>query len=118
MSVKFISPTAQNEFQQLLSEGGELRELFALFMAQLEMNTDYDTTMVGFEGDGSLRARVEDSPFLVIFDQSILQILVQRCDEDDEIFLDVNEWDFDEDAVEEVVAYIGDQVLTDETYGA
>lgn len=117
MSVKFISPSSQSEFSQLLQSGGELRELFGLFMAQLELNTDYDTGMVGFEPDGSLRCRIEDSPFLVIFAEGQQQIYLQRCDEDDEIFLDVNEWDFDEDAVEEVVDYIGDQILTSETYG-
>lgn len=116
MSLKFTATSAQNQFLQLLQNGGELRELFLLFVAKLDVLTDYKLGMISFDPDGSLICLVEDLPFLVVFKEAQQAISLQRFDEDNEIFLDVNQWDFDEDAVEEMIDYINDQILTGETH--
>lgn len=116
MSARFPSTSAQNQFLELMQSGGELPKLFLRFVAKMEVLTDHQVGMVDFDHWGALICLVEDSPFSVIFNEEQQKIFLQRCDEGDEIFLDVNQWDFDEDATEEIVDYINDQILTGETY--
>jgi hypothetical protein len=115
MSVKFLSHADQSEFSQMLYGDSELKEFFPLFMTHLELETNYDTVMVSFDGD-ILRAAIEDSPFLLEFDEGNQSLSLEKLDSDSYEYHIIEEWDFDEDAVEEVVDFIRGQVLEDEQY--
>lgn len=112
MSVKFFAHNDQSQFAEILRSNCELRELFPLFMTRLELETDYDSVVLVCIPD-NIRANIEDSPFMVEFDEVDQIISIHKRDEYSENYDLMEEWDFDEDSVEELVSFIADKVLDD-----
>lgn len=110
MEVKFLSSNEQATFNEAVHEGSEVTKLFFLFMSELEANCDHDTVMVSFD-DEVLRASIEDSSFLVLFDEASQSVILEKYDEIAEGHVYDREWDFDEDAVEELVDYVSGQIF-------
>lgn len=116
MSIKFLTTSDQNGFSQLLDTDSELKQLFLLFMTQLEINSDFDQVMVGVTDEG-LKVQIEDSPLLVDFNEQDQMITLYRTREQESGLDDAEElqsWDFDEDAIEEAVDFISSQIFEDE----
>lgn len=109
MEVKFLSSSEQAVFNDAIQGGGELSKLFFLFLSELESNCDHDTVMISFDGD-VLRASIEDTPYLVLFDEDQQQISLEEWDPMSQDYVWQQDWDFDDDSVEEAADYISSQI--------
>lgn len=109
MEVKFLSSSEQAVFNDTIHDGGELSKLFFLFLSELESNCDHDSVMVSFDDD-ALHASIEDTPYLVIFDEGQQQISLEKWDSMSQDYVWQQDWDFDEDSVEEAADYISSQI--------
>lgn len=83
MEVEYLSNHEQATFASLLAEGSELVTLFTFFAAEMEEGSDYASCMVSFDGDDILRARINDSPYLVVFDEGEQIIILEKFDDED-----------------------------------
>ena len=119
MLINFVSSSSENQFLELIDEGGgETYTLLCFFMDNMPDDSKHDSGVIDMSIDDQIQCRIENSPFLVIFNEATQKITLQQCDDDDDdIFLEVSEWDYDEDAVEEVIDYMDSRILTGETYG-
>lgn len=118
MIIEYLSPHESAQFHDMIHQDGDLATLFGILMVQMEVDTDYDTFLISFDDDETIRITVEDSPYIIVMDEDIRMIeLYLRDDSVDEPELD-GEYDFDEDGVMTVVDTIASRVLEEETDGA
>lgn len=113
MEIKYLSSSEAALFSEMIHEGGELAELFATFMVQLDVDTDFESVMVSFEDPYILRVVIEDSPYIVVLDepeQSIFLYAVSEFEDDDDDLCD--EYDLDEDGIETVIDVMVSRVLS------
>lgn len=108
MKINFLSSAEEASFSELLHGESELTELIGSFLLKLGIETDYDTVIISFESDHIVRIRVEESPFLIIFNEDEQRIELEQDDgySTDEIF--------ELDGVESIVDIIADRVFTSE----
>ena len=117
MNIEYLSHHEAAQFHDMIHQDGDLATLFGTFMVQMEVDTDYDTFLVSFDDEDTIRITVEDSPYVVVMDEDTRTIeLYLRDDSVEEPELDA-EYDFDEDGVMTVVDTIASRVLGDETDG-
>lgn len=110
MEIKYLSPSEEASFAELIHDGGELADLFAQMMVSLEVDTDFDTVMISFDSERVLRFVVEDSPYVVVMDEDAQRITLYSGEEED------SEWDFDDDGIENVVDLMASRILTSEQH--
>lgn len=110
MQINYESAADEAQFGEMVHSGSELSELFGGFLLQLECDSDYDTVLVSFDDEDVIRVVVEDSPYVVVFDdsQQTVTLFVSDYGELEED----GQYDFDDDGVETVVDVISSRILT------
>ena len=116
MNIEYLSHYEEAQFGDLVHSDTELSEIFGNLMVQMEVDTDYDTVMLSFENDSSLRVAVEDSPYVIVLNEDSQVIELYARDQDHELILD-GQYDFDEDGVETVVDIMASRILSEERDG-
>lgn len=117
MNIEYLSHHEAAQFHDMIHQDGDLATLFGTLMVQMEVDTDYDTFLISFDDDSTIRVTVEDSPYIIVMDEDTRTVeLYLRDDSLEEPELD-GEYDFDEDGVLEVVDIISSRVLSEETDG-
>jgi len=118
MNIEYLSHHEAAQFHDMIHEDGELATLFGTLMVQMEVDTDYDTFLISFDDEDTIRIMVEDSPYIVVMDEDTCTIeLYLRNDTEEEPEL-AGEYDFNEDGVMTLVDTIASRVLGEETDGA
>jgi hypothetical protein len=112
MQIKYLSHAEEAQLSSILHEGSELAELFATFTLQLDVDTDFDTIMLSFDDESTMRIVVEDSPYVVVLDEDTQSITLYTND-DGELNED-GQYDFDEEGIEVVVDIMASRVLGNE----
>lgn len=110
MQINYLSSTDEALFSDMVHGDTGLGELFGGFMLQLECDTDYDTVMISFDDEDTIRIVVEDSPYVVVMsdaDQSIILYVSDYGELEED-----GQYDFDDDGAETVVDIIGSRILT------
>lgn len=117
METQYLSSADQAQFSAIVHDGGELPELFAQLMVQMDVDTDFSSVMVSCPEETMLRISVDDSPYYIIMDELEQEITLYTTGEyaDDTDRLD-GPFDFDEDGIDMVVDIMACRVLTDETH--
>jgi hypothetical protein len=117
METQYLSTSDQAQFSTIVHEGGELADLFAQLMVQMDVDTDYSSVMVSCLDEMTIRISVDDSPYYIIMDEREQEISLytegEYGDEGDRLD---GPFDFDEDGIEMVVDIMACRVLTDEAY--
>ncbi|MAD95792.1 MAG: hypothetical protein CMB99_00550 [Flavobacteriaceae bacterium] len=116
MNIEYLSHHEAAQFHDMIHEDGDLATLFGTLMVQMEVDTDYDTFLISFDDEKTIRVTVEDSPYIVVMDEDTQTVELYLRDDTDEPTLD-EECDFSEDGVLTVVDTIASRVLGDETDG-
>jgi hypothetical protein len=107
MDIRYLSAAEAAQFGSMIHDDSELAELFGSFMLQMDVDTDFDSVMISFEDETVLRAGIEDSPYVVVFDEPAQTIRLEQGKS-------TEEFDFDEDGVETVVDVMASRILTKE----
>ena len=112
MNVEYLSQAEAAQLNEVIRSDTELSHLFADMMLAMTTDTDYDTVMISFDDEDTLRVVVKDSPYVIVMDE-IEQSIELYINKDGELDLD-GEYDFDDDGVETIVDIIASRILTDE----
>tara|TARA_Y100001001_G_scaffold163782_1_gene193826 strand:+ start:22808 stop:23161 length:354 start_codon:yes stop_codon:yes gene_type:complete len=116
MNIEYLSQHELALFNDMIHQDGDLANLFGRLIVEMEVDTDYDTVLVSFDDDTTLRIAVEGSPYIVVMDEDLQTIELYLRGDSEEPELD-EECDFSEDGVMTVVDTMASRVLEDETYG-
>lgn len=117
METQYLSSSDQAQFSAIVHDGGELADLFAQLMVQMDVDTDYSSVIVSCLSENTIRVSVDDSPYYIILDELEQEITLYTESDylDDHINSD-GPFDFDEDGIEMVVDIMACRVLTDENH--
>lgn len=116
MNIEYLSHHEAALFHDMIHEDGDLATLFGTFMVQMEVDTDYDTVLISFDDEQTIRIMISESPYIVVMDEGCRTVeLYLSTDEEPELD---GEYDFDEDGIANVVDVMASRILTGETDGA
>lgn len=115
METQYLSSSDQAQFSAIVHDGGELPDLFAQLMVQMDVDTDYSSVIVSCLDGMTIRVSVDDSPYYIILDEQEQEISLyttgEYADEGDRLD---GPFDFDEDGIDEVVDIMASRILIDE----
>lgn len=117
MDIQYVSSFDQAQFAEIVHDGGELPDLFAQLMVQMDVDTDYSSVIVSCYDSMTLSVTVEDSPYRIVLDEQARELTLytrnEYDDEGEDRFID--DFDFDEDGVDMIIDLMISRVLTEDT---
>ena len=119
MEIQYLSHHEAAQFHDMIHEDGDLASMFGTLIVQMEVDTDYDTVLISFDDDTTLRIAIEDSRYVIVLDEEeqIAELYV-RQDDDDELELELDgEYDLDEDGIMTIVDVMASRVFGEESDG-
>ena len=116
MEIQYLSHHEAAQFHDMIHEDGDLASMFGTLIVQMEVDTDYDTVLISFDDDTTLRIAIEDSCYVIVLDEEeqIAELYVRQ--DDDELELD-GEYDLDEDGIMTIVDVMASRVFGEESDG-
>lgn len=117
MDIQYLTSSDQATFVNIVHDGGDLPDLFAQLMVQMDVDTDYSSVIVSCLDDMTLRIAIDDSPYYIVMDEQAQELTLYTKNEYDDEGEDrfVDDFDFDEDGIEMVVDLMISRILTEDS---